>query len=159
MWSGWLWARPARLGRSAKAPSSGSSRTTRPCCSPWHGRASHVSLATAAGISPARATRRVRALLDAGVVHLDVELSRAALGFTTRADLWIQVAPTAIRAVGGNSPTCPRSPSPRPSPAYVTCTPSSTAAPSKTPFSPSSPTVWAPWTAFSTSRSHRYCAR
>lgn len=65
------------------------------------GRASHVSLATAAGISPARATRRVRALLDAGVVHLDVELSRAALGFTTRADLWIQVAPTAIRAVGG----------------------------------------------------------
>lgn len=64
------------------------------------GRASHVSLAAAAGITPARAGRRVKALLEAGVVHLDVELSRVALGFTTRANLWLQVAPSAIRTVG-----------------------------------------------------------
>ncbi|UOZ03427.1 Lrp/AsnC family transcriptional regulator [Amycolatopsis sp. WQ 127309] len=64
------------------------------------GRATHVELATAADISPARAARRVQALLESGVLHLDVALSRAALGFTTRADLWLQVAPSAVRAVG-----------------------------------------------------------
>ncbi|MFJ5265638.1 Lrp/AsnC family transcriptional regulator [Streptomyces sp. NPDC088387] len=64
------------------------------------GRASNVSLAAAAGISPARTARRVKALLDTGVIHLDVELSRAALGFSTRANLWLQVSPRAVRAVG-----------------------------------------------------------
>jgi DNA-binding Lrp family transcriptional regulator len=64
------------------------------------GRASHADLATAAGISPARTARRVRTLIETGVVRLDVELSRAALGFTTLADLWLQVAPDAVRAVG-----------------------------------------------------------
>ncbi|MEU3986538.1 Lrp/AsnC family transcriptional regulator [Streptomyces sp. NPDC026672] len=64
------------------------------------GRASHVSLAAAAGISPARTARRVKTLLSAGVIHLDVELSRAALGFATRANLWLQVSPTALRTVG-----------------------------------------------------------
>ncbi len=71
------------------------------------GRASHVELATAAGISPARAARRVQALLESGVLHLDVELSRAALGFTTRADLWLQVTPSQVRAVGKELGTMP----------------------------------------------------
>lgn len=64
------------------------------------GRATHAELGTAAGISAARAARRVHALLQTGTVRLYVELSRAVLGYTTRADLWLQVEPAAVRAVG-----------------------------------------------------------
>lgn len=71
------------------------------------GRASHTDIGKAAGITPARAARRVRALLDGGLVHLYVELSRATLGYTTRADLWLQVEPAAVRTVGSALATLP----------------------------------------------------
>ncbi|TFV34170.1 Lrp/AsnC family transcriptional regulator [Streptomyces sp. T1317-0309] len=71
------------------------------------GRASHTDIGKAAGITPARAARRVRALLDCGLVHLYVELSRATLGYTTRADLWLQVEPAAVRTVGAALATMP----------------------------------------------------
>ncbi|MEU4142995.1 Lrp/AsnC family transcriptional regulator [Streptomyces parvulus] len=71
------------------------------------GRASHTDIGKAAGITPARAARRVRSLLDSGVVRLYVELSRATLGYTTRADLWLQVEPASVRTVGQALATMP----------------------------------------------------
>lgn len=62
------------------------------------GRASFATLAKAAGMSEARATRRLNALMRSGVVYLDVDLAAPALGFPTAAYLWIEVAPAQLDA-------------------------------------------------------------
>jgi DNA-binding Lrp family transcriptional regulator len=64
------------------------------------GRAGLVDLATAAGLSPGRAARRLRALLDRRAVHLDVEISAAALGYHARANLWLRFHPSAVKTAG-----------------------------------------------------------
>ncbi len=62
------------------------------------GRAPFSALARAAGTTEARATRRLTALMRAGVVYLDIDLAGAALGFPTYAYLWISVAPARLDA-------------------------------------------------------------
>ncbi|GLY50251.1 Lrp/AsnC family transcriptional regulator [Lentzea sp. NBRC 102530] len=64
------------------------------------GRASFVDLAAASGLTPGRATRRVHALVSSGVVHVDVEIAPEALGYRTRANLWLRVHPSRIKEVG-----------------------------------------------------------
>jgi DNA-binding Lrp family transcriptional regulator len=64
------------------------------------GRASYAELAAAAGISEGRAARRVAALLQAGVIYLDVDLSAALLGYRTQASLWLTVTPAHLDAAG-----------------------------------------------------------
>jgi DNA-binding Lrp family transcriptional regulator len=64
------------------------------------GRAGLVDLAAAAGLTPGRASRRLQALLDRRVVHIDVEIAAAALGFHARANLLLRVHPSAVKAVG-----------------------------------------------------------
>jgi DNA-binding Lrp family transcriptional regulator len=64
------------------------------------GRASLVDLAAAADLTPGRAARRLEALVADRVVHLDVELAPAALGFHARAYLWLRVRPAATKSVG-----------------------------------------------------------
>jgi DNA-binding Lrp family transcriptional regulator len=64
------------------------------------GRASYAELAAAAGISEGRAARRVAALLQAGVIYLDVDLSAAMLGYRTQASLWLTVTPAHLDAAG-----------------------------------------------------------
>ncbi|TVT54081.1 Lrp/AsnC family transcriptional regulator [Amycolatopsis rhizosphaerae] len=64
------------------------------------GRASLVELAAAADLTPGRASRRLQALLLRRVVHIDVEIAAAALGFHARANLWLRVHPSAVKSVG-----------------------------------------------------------
>lgn len=64
------------------------------------GRASLVDLAAVAGLTPGRASRRLQALLQKRVVHIDVEIAAAALGYRTRANLWLRVHPSAVKTVG-----------------------------------------------------------
>jgi DNA-binding Lrp family transcriptional regulator len=64
------------------------------------GRASYATLAAAAGISQGRATRRVAALHQAGLLYFDVDLAAEPLGFATAALLWLTVAPASLAAVG-----------------------------------------------------------
>ncbi|MGI5498973.1 Lrp/AsnC family transcriptional regulator [Lentzea sp. CA-135723] len=64
------------------------------------GRASFVDLGAASGLTPGRAARRMHALVAAGVVHVDVEVAPEALGFRTRANLWLRVHPGRIKEVG-----------------------------------------------------------
>ncbi|TQS23780.1 Lrp/AsnC family transcriptional regulator [Microbispora sp. KK1-11] len=64
------------------------------------GRASLVDLASAAGLTPGRASRRLQALISDGVVHIHVELTPAALGFHACANLWLQVHPSETKSVG-----------------------------------------------------------
>jgi DNA-binding Lrp family transcriptional regulator len=64
------------------------------------GRASLVDLAAAAGLTPGRTSRRLRALISDRVVHIHVELSPAALGYHARANLWLRVHPSETRSVG-----------------------------------------------------------
>jgi DNA-binding Lrp family transcriptional regulator len=70
------------------------------------GRASYGELARAAGISEARAARRLNTLLETGVVYLDVDLAAALLGFPTSAYVWLSVPPArldaACRALAGH---------------------------------------------------------
>ena len=101
-------AETARLGATEiPVPS----RTTRPITLEPHddallatlmrdGRASYAELAAASGLSEGRATRRVAALIDSGAVYIDVDLAAAAMGFTTQANLWMRVAPSALHAAG-----------------------------------------------------------
>lgn len=60
------------------------------------GRASFTELATAAGISPSTAARRVDALRASDTVFFDVDVDDAALGITTKAMLWMSVAPARL---------------------------------------------------------------
>jgi DNA-binding Lrp family transcriptional regulator len=64
------------------------------------GRCSYAALAAACGWTQGRTTRRLAALLQAGVVYLDVELATEALGFTTSAYLWVAVEPASLTAFG-----------------------------------------------------------
>jgi DNA-binding Lrp family transcriptional regulator len=64
------------------------------------GRASLVDLGTAADLTPGRASRRLQALLRRRVVHIDVEIAAAALGYHARANLWLRVHPTAVKGIG-----------------------------------------------------------
>jgi DNA-binding Lrp family transcriptional regulator len=64
------------------------------------GRASYAELAAAAGISEGRAARRIAALLRAGVIYLDVDLSAPLLGYTAQASLWLTVAPGRLHEAG-----------------------------------------------------------
>ncbi|MFD8542504.1 Lrp/AsnC family transcriptional regulator [Streptomyces sp. NPDC059649] len=64
------------------------------------GRASLVELAAAADLTPGRASRRLQSLLLRRVVHIDVEIAAAALGYHARANLWLLVHPSAVKSVG-----------------------------------------------------------
>ncbi len=64
------------------------------------GRAGLVDLAAAADLTPGRASRRLQNLLRSGVVHIDVEIAAAALGYRARANLWLRVHPSAVKTVG-----------------------------------------------------------
>jgi DNA-binding Lrp family transcriptional regulator len=64
------------------------------------GRAALVDLAAATGLTAGRVSRRLQALLAHRVVHIDVEIAAAALGFHARANLWLRVHPSAIKTVG-----------------------------------------------------------
>ena len=62
------------------------------------GRAGYGTLARASGLSEGRATRRLAALLDAGIVYFDVDVAGAALGFPVSAYVWLTVAPAELDA-------------------------------------------------------------
>ncbi|WAP55940.1 Lrp/AsnC family transcriptional regulator [Streptomyces sp. S465] len=64
------------------------------------GRASLVDLAAAADLTPGRASRRLHALILRRVVHIDVEIAAAALGYHAQAHLWLRVHPSAVKSVG-----------------------------------------------------------
>lgn len=64
------------------------------------GRAALVDLAAAAGLTPGRASRRLETLVRRRVVHIDVEIAAAALGYHARANLWLRVHPSAVKDVG-----------------------------------------------------------
>ncbi|MDI5970685.1 Lrp/AsnC family transcriptional regulator [Streptomyces sp. SL13] len=65
-----------------------------------NGRAGLVDLAAAADSTPGRVSRRLHALLVSRVVHIDVEIAAAALGYHARANLWLRVHPSAVKSVG-----------------------------------------------------------
>lgn len=64
------------------------------------GRASLVDLASAADLTPGRASRRLQALLRRRVVHIDVEIVPAAMGYRARANLWLRAHPSAVKGIG-----------------------------------------------------------
>ncbi|GAA3714606.1 AsnC family transcriptional regulator [Streptomyces tremellae] len=64
------------------------------------GRAPVAELAKASGLSESAARRRLDQLLRSGSLYIDVEYSTAALGYTTRALLWVTAEPRALDAVG-----------------------------------------------------------
>ncbi|KUL25670.1 Lrp/AsnC family transcriptional regulator [Actinoplanes awajinensis] len=64
------------------------------------GRASLVDLAAATGLTTGRVSRRMQALLAAGVLYLDVEIAPLALGYRARAILALRVHPAQLTAVG-----------------------------------------------------------
>ncbi|MER8157947.1 Lrp/AsnC family transcriptional regulator [Streptomyces sp. NPDC094472] len=64
------------------------------------GRAGLVDLGAAANLTPGRASRRLQALLRRRVVHIDVEIAPAALGYHARANLWLRAHPTAVKDIG-----------------------------------------------------------
>jgi DNA-binding Lrp family transcriptional regulator len=64
------------------------------------GRAALATLAAAANLTPGRAARRLQALLDHRVVHIDVEIAPAALGLHARATLLMRVHPAHLKAAG-----------------------------------------------------------
>jgi DNA-binding Lrp family transcriptional regulator len=64
------------------------------------GRASYAELAQATHWHESTVRRRVEELRAAGVLYLDVDLDEAAYGISTRAHLWMSVAPARLAAVG-----------------------------------------------------------
>jgi len=64
------------------------------------GRAPTARLATATGMSEGRVTRRLRALFEGGAAFFDVDLSVAALGLHTTAQLWLTVTPAELHRAG-----------------------------------------------------------
>ncbi|WP_243770233.1 Lrp/AsnC family transcriptional regulator [Amycolatopsis acidicola] len=64
------------------------------------GRASLVDLAAAADLTPGRVSRRLQTLVGQGLLHIDVEIAAAALGYRARANLWLRVHPSAVKDVG-----------------------------------------------------------
>ena len=71
------------------------------------GRASLVDLASAAGLTPGRASRRLQVLIASHVVHIHVELAPIALGYRARANLWLRVHPAEVKSVGRALATMP----------------------------------------------------
>jgi DNA-binding Lrp family transcriptional regulator len=64
------------------------------------GRASLADLASGADLSPTRVSRRLQKLIADRVVNIDVELAPAALGYHSRANLWLRVHPSETKSVG-----------------------------------------------------------
>ncbi|MFI5844766.1 Lrp/AsnC family transcriptional regulator [Catenuloplanes sp. NPDC051500] len=64
------------------------------------GRAPLSALAAAADLTPSRAARHLQALIERRVVHIDVEISPAALGLHTRAVLLLRIHPAQVHAAG-----------------------------------------------------------
>ena len=64
------------------------------------GRANYATLAAASGLSEGRVTRRLEALIRAGVVYLDLDFATAALGFPVGAYLWTTVTPGKLHEIG-----------------------------------------------------------
>jgi len=64
------------------------------------GRASLVDLASAADLTPGRASRRLQALLASQVTYIHVEIAPAAFGYQARSNLWLRVHPSEVKAVG-----------------------------------------------------------
>jgi DNA-binding Lrp family transcriptional regulator len=64
------------------------------------GRAGFAQLAAAANISPARAARRLTALIESGQAYVHVDIATDLLGFPTAATLWLSVAPAELERVG-----------------------------------------------------------
>ncbi len=64
------------------------------------GRASLADLASGADLTPSRVSRRLHKLIADRIVHIDVELAPAALGYRARANLWLRVHPAETKSVG-----------------------------------------------------------
>jgi DNA-binding Lrp family transcriptional regulator len=64
------------------------------------GRAGYAQLAAAAEISPARARRRLDALIATGRAYVHTDVATELLGFPTAASLWLSVAPGELERVG-----------------------------------------------------------
>ncbi|HTW05322.1 MAG TPA: AsnC family transcriptional regulator [Streptosporangiaceae bacterium] len=64
------------------------------------GRASYAELAHATHWHESTVRRRLEDLRAAGLLYLDVDVDEAAFGITTRAHLWMSVAPARLVAVG-----------------------------------------------------------
>ncbi|RKQ88222.1 DNA-binding Lrp family transcriptional regulator [Solirubrobacter pauli] len=64
------------------------------------GRISFAALAAATGRNESAVARRVEALLERGVLFVDVEVAHALIGFRAAATLWLTVAPADIHRVG-----------------------------------------------------------
>lgn len=64
------------------------------------GRAPYGVLAKAAGMSEARAARRLGALLHEGVTYIDVDVATSALGLHSQASLWLTVRPADLDTAG-----------------------------------------------------------
>lgn len=64
------------------------------------GRASLVDLASAADLTPGRASRRLQALLADQLTYIHVEIAPAALGYQARSNLWLRVHPSKVKTVG-----------------------------------------------------------
>jgi len=64
------------------------------------GRASLADLASGSDLTPSRVSRRLQKLIADRVVHIDVELAPAALGYHSRANLWLWVHPSETKSVG-----------------------------------------------------------
>jgi len=65
------------------------------------GRLSYAALAAATARNESAVARRVEALLDRGMLFVDVEVAHALIGFRAAATLWLTVAPADIHRVGG----------------------------------------------------------
>jgi DNA-binding Lrp family transcriptional regulator len=64
------------------------------------GRISYAALAAATGRNESAVARRVEALLERGILFVDVEVAFALIGFRAAATLWLTVAPADIDRVG-----------------------------------------------------------
>lgn len=64
------------------------------------GRSSYAQLATVAGITEGRASRRLQSLLERGMAVVDIDLSAEALGWNVTAQLWMTAAPADLHACG-----------------------------------------------------------
>jgi DNA-binding Lrp family transcriptional regulator len=64
------------------------------------GRAGYAELAAAAGISSARARRRLEKLVASGRAYVQTDVATELLGFQTSASLWLSVAPADVERVG-----------------------------------------------------------
>jgi DNA-binding Lrp family transcriptional regulator len=67
----------------------------RACSAEWPCR----KLATATGLSPATAARRLADLHGRGAIFFDIEIKAARYGVTTQAFLWMAVAPAELDQV------------------------------------------------------------